>query len=80
MFNHKTRLVHAAIAAFAFMSTGNAPAQVTTVTAVPGSSSTSSTTSSTTSAAEQLSDTFSASVGSQAAAATLIEGMRTGKD
>ena len=76
MFNHKTRLVHAAIAAFAFMSTGSAPAQVTTATTVPGSS----TTSSTTPAAEQLSDTFSASEGSRAAAATLIDGMRTGKD
>jgi hypothetical protein len=53
------------------MSAFSAPAQVTTTTAVTASSSTSGSTPT----PARLSDNFSASVGSRAAAATLIEGM-----
>ena len=77
MSNHRTSLAQAAIAAFAILSAGVALAQVTTTTAVTTSGTTSRSNAPT---AAQLSDSFSASVGSRAAAATLIEGMRAGKD
>ena len=76
MFNRKSRLAYAAIAAFAFISTFAGMVQASTTTAATASI----TSSSSTPTADRLSDTFSAPVGSKTDAAALIEGMRAGKD
>lgn len=76
MLNRNSKLPFAAIAAFTFVSTFAGLVQASTATAVTTSSSSSNSTLT----ADRLSDTFSASVGSKTDAATLIEGMRAGKD
>ena len=76
MLNRKSKLARAAIVAFACVSTFGGLVQASTTTAVTSSSMSSNSTPS----ADQLADTFSASVGSRTDAATLIEGMRAGKD
>lgn len=75
MINRNNKLAYAAFVVLTFVSAAEL-VQASTATA-DTSSSTSSNSNPT---ADRLSDTFSASVGSRTDAATLIEGMRAGKD
>lgn len=74
MFNHKSILAIAAIAACGVVPLATLAQTTTTTTSADTTSSSSGVT------AGRLADTFGASVGSKADAKTVIEGMRAGKD
>lgn len=76
MINRNNKLAYAAFVVLTFVSASAELVQASTATA----DTTSSTSSNSNPTADRLSDTFSASVGSRTDAATLIEGMRAGKD